>query len=406
MGPQPEIQATAPESQPAQAEPAPISAPPTEEPPPPPPPPPASNMPTLKIGLGVRTGLYIGGTNPKGSVKGDGYSVQLHDGLFDMITLRPYFSSQLTKNIGVVANLDIESQAGFNLLDAIAQFKIVDEFQIWVGQHIPANDRNNFCGPFFANTWNLAVAVQAYPMDFAARDRGVTFWGLVAGGIVKYQASVVDLQPGAKFENARYAGRVTVNLLDKENYYYASGTYFGAQDVLALGAVFSYQKGLDVERSVTNPDGTTSTTILDDNDFIGFSFDALFEKHLGKAGTFTAEAGYWNFDKSGSQYLVNQNNKQIGSGFVSGLGQSLLFGVSWLTPEKIGIGYLQPNAKFQWADKKTSGGEGSPYDTKVVDIGLGYILDGYNHHWRANYRFGNTPLGVENSFQLGVQFQI
>jgi hypothetical protein len=64
--------------------------------------------------------------------------------------------------------------------------------------------------------------------------------------------------------------------------------------------------------------------------------------------------------------------------------------------------------KFQYADKKASGGKGvaSAYDTKVVDIGLGYIIDGYNHQWRANYRIGNTAAGFENSFQLGVQFQI
>jgi hypothetical protein len=397
--PQPEVAATAPSAQPAVAAPAPVEAPP-------PPPPPASNMPTLKIGLGVRTGLSIGNVNPKGSADGDGYSVQLQDGLFDGATLRPYFSSQLTKHIGVVANLDIQMTRGFNLLDAIAQFKIVDEFQIWVGQHIPANDRNNFCGPFFANTWNFAVNVQAYPMDFAARDRGMTFWGLVAGGILKYQASVVDLQPGAKIENARYAGRLTLNLLDPENYYYSSGTYFGSQDVLSLGAVFSYQKGLDVTQTTTGANGMDVTNILTDNDFIGFSFDALFEKRLGKAGTLTLEAGYWNFDNSGTQYIVNQNSKSLGNGFVSGLGQSVLAAVSWLTPGKIGIGHLQPNVKFQWADKKTSGGVGSPYDTKVVDLGLGYIIDGYNHHWRANYRFGNTPAGVENSFQLGIQFQI
>jgi hypothetical protein len=149
---------------------------------------------------------------------------------------------------------------------------------------------------------------------------------------------------------------------------------------------------------------------LTDNDFIGFSFDALFEKRLGAAGTITLEGGYWNFDNSGMDYRVNQGARNSpGTSFVSGLGQSVLVGASWLTAEKIGIGHIQPNVKFQWADKKASSltpGAEAAYDTKIVDIGLGYILDGYNHHWRMNYRFGDTPAGIENAFQLGVQFQI
>lgn len=385
--PEPTVLATAPAETPALAEPESVI--------PDPPPAPKLEAPMLKIGMGVRTGLAFSHLNPPGEGATTN-TVSLHDGLFDLVTIRPYFSAQLTKNIGVVANFDIET-SGFNILDAIAQFKIIDEFQLWVGQHIPANDRNNFCGPFFANTWNFAVTIQSYPMDFAARDRGFTFWGLVGGGILKYHVSAVDLQPGRNMKNARYAGRVTLNLLDPENYYYASGTYFGAQDTLAIGGVFSYQKGVDT----TDAMGATLT----DNDFIGFSFDLLFEKHTAKAGTFTLEGGYWNFDNTGDQYVVNQGTKSMGSGFVSGFGQSALAGVSWLTPKKYWLGQFQPNVKFQWADKKVN----DPLKadaSKVLDIGLGYIIDGYNHQWRANYRFGDTHLGKEAAFQVGVQFQI
>jgi hypothetical protein len=399
--PQPIVQAVAPSEQPAQAAPGPEPAALKDELPPPPPPPPSA-APILKIGMGVRTGLGFAHVNPR-SAGPNTRSVSLNDGLFDLITIRPYFSAQLHKNIGVVANFDIETGSGFNILDAIAQFKVVEEFQIWVGQHIPANDRNNFCGPFFANTWNFGVVVNSYPMDFAARDRGITFWGLLAGGILKYQASVVDLQPGRKIENARYAGRLTLNLLDPENYYYSSGTYFGAQDVLSFGAVFSYQKGLDI--ATTDADGDPGPT-LTDNDFVGFSFDALFEKRLGRAGTLTVEGGYWNFEYTGKQYVVNQGSGSSGSGFVSGPGQSALAGVSYLLPQKMWIGQLQPNVKFQYAGKRVNDPALQRKDSKVVDIGLGYIIDGYNHQWRANFRHGNTHMGKENSFQLGVQFQI
>ncbi len=202
---------------------------------------------------------------------------------------------------------------GVSLLDAIAQIKVVDEFQIWVGQHIPANDRNNNNGPFFANTWNFAVDAGGYPFDAAARDRGVTFWGLIAGGRLKYHASMVDLHPGQKFATARYAGRLTLHLLEPEAFYYNSGTYWGTKDVLAIGATAQGQQG---------PDGTPNT------DFAGFSFDAFFEKNTGGSGTITIEGGCWNFESTESAYVNNQGTLDSGAGVPGGpYGGSAYMGV-------------------------------------------------------------------------------
>src|SRR5690606_14662201 len=120
----------------------------------------------------------------------------------------------------------------------------VDELQLWGGQHIPATDRNNMNGPFFGNTSNFAIGAEQDPSDAGARDRGATLWGLIADGMLKYHASVVDLQPGAELQNARVAGRLTLHLLEPENFYYNSGTYFGSQDILAFGAVVQSQKGV------------------------------------------------------------------------------------------------------------------------------------------------------------------
>jgi hypothetical protein len=383
--PQPEVQVSAPTEQPALSSPAP-SAPPAPPPPPPAaPPPPAKTTPSLKIGMGVRSGLAMTVSSPSDHVK-----LALHDGLFDSATVRPYFSSQLTEHIGVTANFDVET-SGFNLLDAIIQLKFIDELQLWVGQHIPAQDRNNFCGPYFNNSWNFAVAVQAYPMDFAARDRGFTFWGLIAGGILKYHLSMVDIQSDRNIANARYGGRVTLNLLGKENYYYSSGTYFGAQDTLAIGGAFQYQNG----------PGTDAA----DNDFIGFSGDALFEKNLGDGGTITFELGYWNFSKTGMNYVPNPGIT-LGTATTAtqfsgpNAGQSLLAAVSWLTPMKIGIGQIQPNFRIQWGDKDAG-------DVKVYDAGIAYIVDGFNNRWHLNYRHVDPASGkATDMVQLGAQLQI
>lgn len=380
------VLATTPEAQPALAEPAPIEAKAPE--------PPAK--PFLKIGLGMRTGLSLNTVKPDG---GDSETeITLNDGVLDQITLRPYMSANLTDKISLVANFDVETSTGLNILDAMVQVKFFDELQLWLGQHIPANARNNFCGPFFHNSWNFNLVAHTYPMDFAARDRGFTFWGIIAGGILKYHASMVDLQPGRSIENARYAGRLTLNLLDPENYYYASGTYFGAQDTLALGAVVSYQKGL--RQNITGDDDMVIGTTKD-NDFVGFSFDALFEKNLGTGGTITLEAGYLNFDNTGKFYVVNQaTNAAAPYAFAGPIAGNTFYGnVSWLAPSKLGIGQLQPNAQFQFADKDAG-------DVKMLDVGLAYIVDGWNHKWHLNFRHGDMATAKQNALQLGVQIQI
>ncbi|HEY6877762.1 MAG TPA: hypothetical protein VI299_07065, partial [Polyangiales bacterium] len=270
--PQPEVQAVAPYAQPAIAEPKPVEVPP---------PPPAAVKkieeeakeepsllkPVLKIGLGVRTGLDL---NVNG---GDKAQLSLYDGVVDQMMIRPYFSAQLTKHVGVVANFQLGSPKvlGAAVLDAIVQVKIVDEFQIWGGQHIPAMDRLNFQGPFFNNGWNFeAPNTQQLPWDNGARDRGFTFWGLVAGGFLKYHLSMTDLQPGRNIENAAFSARVNFNFLDPENYYYTSGTYYGAQDTLSIGGVIRGQKG-------TKRDDTGALT---DNGYLAGVVDMLAEKRF------------------------------------------------------------------------------------------------------------------------------
>ncbi len=338
---------------------------------------------TFTIGVGMRTGLNAGLSGPtQGQVK-------LDDGLVDQANIRPFMAGNFTKNLGFFTQFEIGTPNGlgvFHILDAIAQIKIMDELQVWVGQHIPANDRNNMNGPFFGNTWNFAIAVPSYPFDTGARDRGATVWGLVAGGHLKYHASVVDLQPGRDMGQARYAGRVTVHLLQPENFYYNSGTYFGKQDVLAIGAVFQGQSG---QQNVAN------------DDFIGFSFDAMFEKNFGPSfGTLTLEAGYWDFDNVGAAYVVNQYSVDTGLGVAGPYpGESVMGVVSWLTPGKIGVGQLQPNVRLQYGDY------GAKQD--VLDAGLAYVVDGFNHKYHLNYRHtDNEGAPSGDMIQLGFQYMM
>jgi hypothetical protein len=357
--------------------------------------------PSLKVGVGARTGLALDFDDEVSR----GASLSLNDGLVDQFQIRPLLSGQLTENIGFVANFETGSSRGLGIavLDAIGQVKFTDEFQVWIGQHIPANDRNNMNGPFFASGWNFPITVQSYPFDVGARDRGFTVWGLVGGGVLKYHLSMVDLQPpsstqtdaaggrvgAAKLGHARFGGRVTLNLWDPENYYYCSGTYFGSQDTFAIGLVAQYQEGVPLASGV-------------DNDFFGYSADLLIEKNLGVGGTLTFEGGYWNFEDVGEGYLVNQGTSDQGAGvFGPAPGSSYMAAVSWLSPEKVGIGKLQPNGRLQYGDYGTD-------PTMTIDVGLGYVIDGFNHRWNLNFRHqeAGDAAPPDNWLQIGAQFQM
>lgn len=402
--PQPEVQAVAPYAQPAIAQPKPVDVPP--------PPPadvkkieeakeePSLLKPVLKIGMGVRTGLDL---NVNG---GDKVQLSLYDGVVDQVMIRPYFSAQLTKHVGVVANFQFGSPKllGAAVLDAIVQVKIVDEFQIWGGQHIPAMDRLNFQGPFFNNGWNFETPnTQQLPWDNGARDRGFTFWGLVAGGFLKYHLSMTDLQPGRSIENAAFAARVNFNFLDPENYYYTSGTYYGAQDTLSIGGVIRGQKGTGKLDST----GMAKT----DNDFLGGVVDMLAEKRY-PSGVYTLQAQYMNLNGVGNGYVGNQGTTDTGTG-VWGFnpGQSFFGEVSWLSPSKVGPGQLQPNFHVGWGKNSSSAAKssngGDDVTSMYYDVGIGYIIDGFNHRYYLNYRrMNHDTLGKGDSLQLGAQLQI
>jgi hypothetical protein len=78
----------------------------------------------------------------------------------------------------------------------------------------------------------------------------------------------------------------------------------------------------------------------------------------------------------------------------------MLAAVSWLTPMKIGIGQIQPNFRVQWGDKNAG-------DVKVYDVGLAYVVDGFNNRWHLNYRHVDPASGkATDMLQVGAQLQI
>jgi len=314
----------------------------------------------LNYGVGVRIGAGYTTQSP------DGYGVPTLD-------VRPYIGGQVAPWLKFSGNLDLNTAdaSRIHVLDAIGQFEPTDLFNVWIGRFLPPSDRANLSGPYYQNAWNFPTTVNGYPSIYAGRDDGAAVWGQIGKGQLKYQAGVFTLDPSIPMSQAIYAARVVFNALDPEPGYYNSSTYYGAKDVLALGAALQYKKTLD-------PAG--------DKKFLGFNFDLLFEKKLIASDVLSLEGAYYNFDQG------NDAARQGWSAF--GL-------ASWLFGSKLGPGRAQPMFRYQHAEAPAGGGS-----TNTIDGGLNYILDGHNARAALAVQYVSPPGGSSyTGIQLGIQIQ-
>lgn len=294
--------------------------------------------------------------------------------------IRPYLNGQLSKHIKFEANLDstfsivthdsgnVETIATLRVLDAVIKLELHDLVNFWVGRFLPPSDRANLSGPYFQNSWNYPVQANLFPAIYAGRHDGAAYWGQIKGGLFKWQVGMFDVT--GTDSNPLLAGRLVLNLLDPESGYYNSSTYYGTKDVLAIGGTIHYQEG-----------GAPGTGI----DGAAAEVEILFEKALagGGAGTFTAEAAYYNFED------VDQ-------------GQSVVGNLSYLLPGKQGIGTLQPQARLQYMFPET----GDAYPT--IDAAINYIVDGHNCRFTLNYQHiaQHDAVDAQNLITLGGQIQM
>src|SRR5262249_14578618 len=151
-----------------------------------------------------------------------------------------------------------------------------------------------------------------------------------------------------------------------------SSTYYGAKDILAVGGAIQFQK-----LGGGTPD--------DKRDFLGFNVDLLFEKRLAAISSgdaFTLEGAYYNFNKGGP-------------------GWSFFALASYLIGAKVGIGQLQPMARYA-QQTPTGGGDA----TKTIDGGVNYIIDGHKTRMALVVQNVNPPASSSTTaFQLGMQIQ-
>lgn len=117
-----------------------------------------------------------------------------------------------------------------------------------------------------------------YPSK-VGRDDGIVAWGGFWRGRVQYRAGVMEgvegqANPG---DALRFAGRVSLHLLDPETGWFNRGTYLGEKRVLALSVGFDRQADLVIA------DGTRT--------YRAWTADLFLDRPVGR-GAVTVEASY------------------------------------------------------------------------------------------------------------------
>jgi len=291
-------------------------------------------------------------------------------------TFTPYgelhAGGKIHENVSVTLTLNAGgSHGGAAIEDAIIGFDIRDEFHVWVGQLLVPVDRANYGGPFFAIPWNYTGGIGFVPHegDFG-RNAGVSIWGDCAGGKFKYMLGGFDA--GGDAERMLFSGRLQYDFIGAEPGYFGNATYFGDQDVVALGVGGQYQKDGETV-------GTGATALTDD--YTEFNADLLAELKMAGGGWVTGEGGVY-----------------VTGGDYPGFAKTAFYLTAAYATPKVGIGNIQPMLRFQMGK-----GDGDA-KTWSVDAALSYLIMGPALRLVGNFQHVKTdPGGEENSLTFGAQ---
>ena len=337
---------------------------------------------SVNLGVGLRTSYT---STERGAPNGTSRSSD-----FNLDNVRLYMSGQYGKVIKVTFNTERFGGPGaaggdnVRVMDAIAQFEFMPEFNLWMGRMLPPSDRANLYGPFFALPWSYPGVASNYPNLAVGRDNGVMAWGKPFGGKLVYSLGLFEghnknaaLSGGS--DRLQFSGRLALNLLDAEpapEHY--TGGWYGGKDLFTVGLATSRQS-----------DGVGSATRKGSLNI--WNADVLFEKKLA-SGVPTLEGAYYKY-----------NLGAVDCGQVDG--KSYLLGAAWLFPQQIGWGKLQPFLRHQKFNRSVSN-----TTSKATDLGLNYIIRGPNAKVSLMYtKFSDNRLAVPvrdtNMFTLGVQLQ-
>ncbi|MEW6656356.1 MAG: porin [Aquificota bacterium] len=317
---------------------------------------------------------------------------------FSINNARIYFSGQVNKFVQFGANLDFALYQGSSgrtnhggtrasrVNDAFINLKLMDEFQVMAGLYrlpfsraaltdsytyvIPTgygySTRGNFFTPF---TIGSVSAVQN-----GYRDAGLTFWGNIMDGLIKYQIGVFDGRwdhvsgnLGTK-DNLAFAGRIqfTPTMLGykAEKRFTLADTYLGKQNVLSIGLGYNSQKWDDgAGRS-----GTAKA----------WTVDAMWEQKFG--------------DIVPNLQLGYQDNKDMPAG--TPVGSAKTKNKVWyaqaqlLYDQVVGLGKPALGVRYEKLDDRTAANK----DTNRTGVFLNYYIKGQD----ARIQLGADVVSLKN----------
>jgi hypothetical protein len=374
--------------------------------------PPAESPFKVTVGAGFRSALRI--QNPS-TPNSSGNFTKMNDQFIDELNAELRVSGKVTDIIGWTTNFTVDGRSraehgagapiAFQVqaLDIIGQLDFMDEFHVWMGRMLTPTDRNNFSGPWFMPGWTYTgVMPTGYfgprGTEEVGREVGGTIWGDIGKGKFKYYAMIGDLDGNygnAKASNAGfasasplYAGRVQYAFIGAEPGFYGSSTYYGGQDILALGVAAQYQKNYECVSGTFNCfPGTPGV-----DDLVGFNADILFEKKT-EAGTPGIEAAYYH--AAGDTRPYNDYFYILPT-----------FTTGEILPAK---GKL--NALFRFQMGLTGEGDGKATHT-MLEPSVAYLFKDYFAKVQLSYvyammnpKMADSPTQKQQYLQLGFQIQ-
>ena len=338
---------------------------------------------SVSVGFGMRSS-YVSAED--GAPNGTSRSSD-----FNLDSARIFLGASLSKNIKGMFNTEWDGEQ-IRILDAVGMFSLSPELNIWAGRVLSPSDRANMAGPYYSlggGYWAGVASRYGYNGGvFRGRDDGVLVWGNAIGGKLGYSFGVFEGRTfgiGSMTESAAraagvntsdslmLAGRAQIDFWDAEPGYYGTGNYLGTKDILSVGIA-----GRSQDDGVVTPGRR--------GDYRAWNIDFLMEKKLG-AGAVGVEAAWYDYD-TGNVVLSEQ-------------GEAWSAGVSYVFSEAVGMGKLQPFARLQKFSADTG------IDTRQEDLGVNYIIDGYNAQVSAVYsrtKVTGVPGNSKLAFALQLQY--
>ena len=353
---------------------------------------------SFSIGAGMRISMQsVENAAPSGTDDSADFVVE---------STRVYLSGRIMKTLGATLNFERDGGGntpdGLRVMDAYVQYEPMPEFNLWAGRLLPASDRANLDGPYYLGVWDYPMVSQ-YPNLAVGRDNGVQAWGKLMGDKLTYVLGAFvghnNVVGGSnESDELLYSWRLAYAFWSPEPApaYYTGSTYYGAADIFTVAIAGMHQQDAV---GVAGASG----------DYTGMNIDVLLEKKLAGGGVATFDGAYYDYDLDGVQDcngdpglapLACPAGTNVG-GLVEGKAwQGTLM---YLFPAKLGIGQLQPFARYQNFDRDLSNSS-----VDVVDVGLNYIIKGPNAKVSAFWSSTDDDLAPEaiDKFVIGVQFQI